>query len=147
MMWDTVAIISDAVEASMPEAEKEALERKIYGKMSEGHYDEHYAVEDVARMSYRDPATGMVRKAPFWSAETVRGIYDSLKGEMKGYNMWDFYVTLHMVASDNAALLAKWFPSLDAKGRDEKYVEMAVNWLNDDDNPYGSSKIWCYMNK
>lgn len=21
-----------------------------------------------------------------------------------------------------------------------------VNWLNDDDNPFGTSKIWCYFN-
>lgn len=22
----------------------------------------------------------------------------------------------------------------------------AINWLNDDDNPFGTSKIWCYFN-
>ena len=146
MMWDVIAVVSDAVEASMPEAEKRILERKIYGKLSGGHYNEQYATEDVAKMSYRDPRTGMVRKAPYWTADMVRGIYDSLKGDLRGYNCWDFYVTLNMIATDNAALLYKWFPNIDEKEQDQKLVEMAVNWLNDDDNPYGGSKIWCYMN-
>ena len=147
MMWETVEIISDAVEASMPEAEKAALERKIYGKLSDGHYNEQYALEDVARMSYREPRTGMIRKAPFWSSDMVRGIYDSVKGEIREYNCWDFYVTLHMVASRDVALLDRWFPNLDEKDRDGKMVEMAVNWLKDDDNPYGSKKIWSYLNE
>lgn len=147
MMWDVIAVVSEAVEASMPEAEKHALERKVYGKMSGGHYNEQYALEDVAKMSFRDPRTGMVRKAPYWTVDTIRSIYDSLKNDMRGYNCWDFYVTLNMVASDNSALLYKWFPNLDEKEWDGKLVDMAVNWLNDDDNPYGSSKIWCYLNK
>ena len=146
MMWDVIAVVSDAVEASMPEAEKRILERKIYGKLSGGHYNEQYATEDVAKRSYRDPRTGMVRKAPYWTADMVRGIYDSLKGDLRGYNCWDFYVTLNMIATDNAALLYKWFPNIYEKEQDQKLVEMAVNWLNDDDNPYGGSKIWCYMN-
>ena len=146
MMWDTVAIISDAVEASMPEAEKDALERKIYGKMSDGHYNEHYALKDVEHMAYKDPRTGMTHRAPYWTVDTVRNIYESLKPELRGYNCWDFYVTMNMVASDNWALLDKWFPGMDDKQRDGKLVEMAVNWLKDDDNPYGSSKIWGYLN-
>ena len=28
----------------------------------------------------------------------------------------------------------------------EKVHESAINWLNDDDNPFGTSKIWCYFN-
>ena len=147
MMWDTVAIISDAVEASMPDAEKDALERKIYGKMSDGHYNEHYALKDVEKMTYREPKTGMVRRAPYWTSDTIRSIYESLKGDLRGYNCWDFYVTLNMIAAKNTALLEKWFPQMDQKERDGKLVELAVNWLNDDANPYGNSKIWGYLNK
>ena len=25
--------------------------------------------------------------------------------------------------------------------------ELAVNWINDEDNPYGESKIWCYFSR
>lgn len=146
MMWETLAIVSDAVESSMPEKERSSLERKIYGKLSGGHYNEQYALEDVEKMSYRDPRTGLTHKAPYWPSDTVRGIYEIQKNNLRGYNCWDFYVTLNMVASDNVPLLDKWFPSMDMKERDQRLVEMAVNWLNDDDNPYGDTKIWCYLN-
>jgi len=146
MMWDTVAIISDAVEASMPDTEKNKLERKIYGKLSDGHYNEYYAMEDVAGMTYRDSKTGVIHKAPFWTTDMVRNIYESLKGELRNYNCWDFYVTMHMIVSDNYALLDKWFPGIDDNERNSKYVELAVNWLKDEDSPYGTSKIWHYLN-
>lgn len=29
---------------------------------------------------------------------------------------------------------------------DNKIISMAINWLNDEDNPYGTEKIWGYMN-
>lgn len=29
---------------------------------------------------------------------------------------------------------------------DELFVEDALNWLDDLDNPYGTSKIWKYLN-
>lgn len=25
------------------------------------------------------------------------------------------------------------------------YPSAIINWLNDEDNPYGDSKIWCYF--
>lgn len=146
MMWDVIAVVSDAVEASMPEAEKKALERKIYGKLSGGHYNEQYAMEDVAKMSYRDSRTGMVRKASYWPTSTIREIYESLRGDLRSYNCWDFFVTLNMIATDEAGIVDKWFPNISDQERDGKFVELAVNWLNDDDNPYGNSKIWCYLN-
>lgn len=146
MMWNVISIVSDAVEASMPEAEKKELERRIYGKLSGGHYNEQYAMEDVAEMSYRDTRTGMVRNAPYWPIPVVRNIYDNVKGDLRSYNCWDFFVTLNMVGTKDSKLLNRWFPSINDKERDDKLVELAVNWLNDDDSPYGNSKIWRYLN-
>ena len=146
MMWDTLALVSDAMEASMPREEREELKRKLYGKLSGGHYNEQYAMEDVAKMSHRDARTGMVRKAPYWPVPAVRDIYEGVKGDLKGYNCWDFFVTLNMVATDDAGIVDRWFPNISDKERDGKLVELAVNWLNDPDNPYGEKKIWCYMN-
>lgn len=51
-----------------------------------------------------------------------------------------------MTKSDNCPMLEKWYPDLTPEQKDEKLVEMALNWLKDDDNPYGSKKIWCYLN-
>ena len=76
----------------------------------------------------------------------MREVYDNIKSEIRGYNCWDFFVALNMIKSDNCPLLEKWFPASTKEDRDKKLVEMTVNWLNDEDNPYGSSKIWDYLN-
>ena len=88
----------------------------------------------------------MVRKASYWPTSTIREIYESLRGDLRSYNCWDFFVTLNMIATDEAGIVDKWFPNISDQERDGKFVELAVNWLNDDDSPYGNSKIWCYLN-
>ena len=30
---------------------------------------------------------------------------------------------------------------------DELFIEDALNWLDDSDNPYGLSKVWKYLNR
>ena len=59
---------------------------------------------------------------------------------------WDFYVTLNMMKADNCTMLRDWFPEAGADDMEGKLVEMAINWLNDGDNPYGGAKIWRYLN-
>lgn len=78
---------------------------------------------------------------------TVREIYDSVKAEIKPYNACDFYVTMNMVASDNWALLERWFPGMSAEDRNRRTVELAVNWLNDPDSQHAENKIWQYLHK
>ena len=74
-------------------------------------------------------------------------MYESVKKDIPAYNFWDFFVVLHAVASDNHALLLRWFPNDDADERADRYVEMAVNWLHDDDSPFGKdTKAWGYFN-
>ena len=144
-MWKTVAIISEAVEKSMSEQDQKALLRKMYSAMAECHYNEEFAREDVAKMYYVDE-DGIERYAPYWTESQIRDVYESVREEIPEYNMWDFYVTMQMVKSDNCPLLRRWFPDASPSEMDEKFVELAVNWLNDSDNPYGSGKIWHYLN-
>lgn len=144
MMWKTVRVISDHVEKMSPEAQEDLM-RDLYATMAEGHYDEHFAKEDVAKMYYTDEA-GEKHYAPYWTDEQVKAVYDKVKGEIPHYNMWDFYVTLQMSKADNCPMLKKWFPNATPEEMDKYLVDMAVNWLNDDDNPYGNEKIWGYLN-
>lgn len=44
-------------------------------------------------------------------------------------------------------LLKEWFPDDSDKMLEQKMVQLAVNWINDEDNPYGESKIWCYFSR
>ena len=145
MMWKAVAVISDAVEESMPMESKQKLMREIYDEMSGGHYDEHFAMEDITRMYYTD-RSGTKHQAPYWSVSTMQDVYDSISGDIRGYNFWDFAVTLNMVASDNWCMLDRWFPDMNEAERNKRLVDMAVNWLKDEDAKHPDSKIWNYIN-
>lgn len=144
-MWESVAVISDAVEKDMDAEAKKRLMRKVYCVMSGGHYNEEFAHEDVAKMHYKD-ANGKVHKAPFLTEEKVASVYEKVKANIPAYNMWDFYVVMNMVIADNANMLALWFPDATETQKEKHYIELALNWLNDDDNPYGKEKAWKYLN-
>ena len=145
MMWSTVEVISEYVERYMPEEEKHHLMREILGMMTDCHYDEMFAKEDVKKMYFVD-SRGNRHNAPYWTDEEIRSVYDSVRPEIPDYNNWDFYVALNMIKSDNCALLSRWFPDMTPEERDEKLVEMTVNWLQDEDYIYPDSKIWHYLN-
>lgn len=53
-------------------------------------------------------------------------------------------VALNMIKSDNYLLLKEWFPETNVQ---DKILEMTINWLNDEDNPYGDHKVWGYFKK
>ena len=146
MMWKTVQLLSDSIEQHYDEKEKSELMRSLHDMMLGKHYDECYAMQDVEKMYYTDE-DGKKHYAPYWTEEQVRQVYETVKTKLpKEYNFWDFYVTLQMVKSDNYALLKAWFTSDESVERDKKFIQMAINWLNDPDNPYGDAKIWGYLN-
>ena len=142
-MWKSTQIISDAVEHSMPEDAKKKLYNDLFGLMSGGHYNEEMADADVEKMYYIDDA-GEKHYAPYLTAPVVKEEYDKVAPKIPAYNEWDFYVTLHMVVSDYHNLLNKWFPDEPQEERVGKYVELAVNWLADDDQP-ATDRIWAYL--
>lgn len=144
-MWKTIAAVSDAVEDNMDEGSKHCLIRKVYAAMSDGHYDRDFAKEDVSKMYYAD-GSGVRHYAPYWTEEQIQGVYARYKAKIPAYNAWDFCVTMNMLASDNWALLHDWFPDMDMGAFSTRVAEMAVCWLNDPDSPYGTRKIWDYLN-
>lgn len=146
MMWKTVRIISDSVEKSMDDCSKNEMMRKIYGAMSDYHYNEEYAIKDVEKMFYVD-SEAQTHYAPYWTVQQVKDVYESVQKEITaGYNFWDFYVTLQMQMSDYYLTVKGWFPDATEPELDKKIVELAVAWLNDPDNPYDTHKIWGYLN-
>jgi len=144
-MWRSVSIISDAVEKSMPEADRKVLMRKMYEAMAGCHYNEEFAKEDVAKMFYVDE-DGKEHNAPYWTESQIEDVYDSVRDEIPDYNMWDFYVTMQMIKSDNCPLYRRWFPDESPSDMDTKFVEASVCWLNDADYRYTTTKIWHYLN-
>ena len=144
-MWSTLSLVSDAIETTMTPSEKNALVRKVYGVMSGKHYNEDFAREDIAKMHFTDE-DGVKHYAPYWSDAALRSLYEEHKAEIPDYNCWDWAVTMNMIKSDYCLLLGSWFPDDDDDMRNERIVELALNWLRDEDNPFGQSKAWCYFN-
>ena len=144
-MWKTIEVISDAIERTMPESDQDALARKVYGVISGEHYNEEFAREDIAKMYYTTPGGEKVY-APYWSEESLRTLYKRYKDQIPGYNCWDWMVTMSMMKSDYCPLIMAWFPGIGEDERNEKIVQLAINWLKDDDSPFAGRKPWGYLN-
>ena len=142
-MWATTKIISEYVDKFMPEESKDKLYEEIYGYLSGGHYDECFAKEAVKKMYYTGE-DGDKHYAPYFTDAVVNEIYNKYRGKITEYNMWDFFVTLHMIASDNHNLIMSWYPESTSDMRLVKYTDMAINWLNDEDWN-GTNRIWEYL--
>lgn len=78
----------------------------------------------------------------------IEKIWDKNKSQIEEptYTMWDFYVTMNMLMSDNHKLLEERYPDSTKDEKTKIIVEDAINYLNDEDNPFGSEKIWGYLN-
>jgi hypothetical protein len=144
-MWCITRILSDAIEEYVPEKQGDILKTKIHYSVKGGHFDEGFADTAISRLYYISP-DGVKHQAPYWDESEVRPIYNSVKSKIPSYNFYDFYVTLNMVKSDNCNKLRRWFPQATDEEILDKLVEEAVNYLDDEDNPYGTEKIWRYLN-
>ena len=144
-MWCITKILSDSIEEFVPEKQKEILKTKVYYNTNGGHFDHDFADRAISKFYFVD-AQGVKHQAPYWTESDVKAIYESVKSKIPAYNFYDFEVTLNMVKSDNCNKLKKWFPQATDKELMDKLVEEAVNYLDDADNPYGSEKVWRYLN-
>lgn len=144
-MWCITRILSDSVEEYIPEKQKDALYNRVYYSVNGGHFDKVFADRVMPKMYYLDESQ-VKHEAPYWAESEVKPLYDVVKSKIPSYNFYDFEVTLNMMKSDNCLKLKKWFPEATEQQLLEKLVEEAVNYLSDEDNPYGSEKIWKYLN-
>jgi hypothetical protein len=145
MMWKTLDVVSKEIEESVSSDRKDKLMRAIFSIISTGHYNEEFAHEDIAKMYYIDE-NDKKHYAPYWSDSEVRTIYDSVSGKIRGITFWDFLVAINMIKSDDYMMIKQWFPGQTEEEYMKKIVDATLNWLNDEDNPYGKNKIWCYLN-
>lgn len=146
VMWQSTQMISDTLEKHLDKDELLKVKKEAYAMMNGGHYNKEFAEEQISKMYYIG-TEGARRNAPYWTEEEVSRVYESVRGSIPEYNMYDFMVTLNMIKSDNCQLVKKWFPNEGKEERTQRFIDMAVNWLRDEDNPYGTEKIWGYFNK
>ena len=135
-MWASVAVLSEALEP-MKEADADGywcMMRKMYGVMSDGHYNEEFAMYDVAHMAYTNRA-GERKTGGYWTAEQVD---EATKGYKfpAGVNKWDKYVAFNAMRAD-----------LCKKMDDAQVIDAAwLFYFADEDWPNESAtKIWDYM--
>lgn len=148
-MWKSIEYISDVLEP-MKKTNPEQywkIVKGMYASMVGEHYNEEFAEWRVEQMYYEDKNGGK-HKAPYWSQEKIKHIYEENKHRIPSeYNCWDFYVTMNMVKSDHYCMLKDWFPNTSEEEMNNKLVCMTINYLNDADAPYAKTKIWSYLEK
>lgn len=146
---DVIDILSDYIEAGDKE-KCHNICKEIYYRLVGGHYNKEFADEQIPKMYYEDKEGK--HYAPYWTDSTVEQIYKLNERNIpQVYNKYDFEVTLNMIKSDYKIILDKWYDENPAdmdkdSWVDKKCVELAVNWLNDEDNPFGTEKVWRYFN-
>ena len=135
-MWASVAVLSEALEP-MKETDKEnywCILRKMYGVMSDGHYNEEFAMYDVSMIEYTG-RNGEKKRGGYWSADQVEEATRGFRFP-SGVNKWDKYVGFNLMYSDLCRKMD------DAQVLDAAYLF----YFADEDWPGGSStKVWDYV--
>ena len=144
-MWCITKILSDSINEFIPEKQKDILLDKVYYSVNGGHFDKEFADKAISKFYYVDEAREK-HQAPYWTESEIRPIYNQVRSRIPEYNFYDFEVTMNMVKSDNCNKLKRWFPEASSAELFDKLVEEAVNYLDDEDNPFGNEKIWKYLN-
>lgn len=146
-LLNIVHLLSDSIGDHLDKDEKCHLKRKVWGIISDGHYNKEFAEADVAKMYIFENNSKTF--GPFYSLEETTEVYNKLKKSnpiLVNYNEYDFYVVMNMIKSDNYVLYKKRFSGYNNAALNELFIEDSINWLDDLDNPYGTSKIWKYIN-
>ena len=143
----TMLMVTDMVSDFLKDNVSEELYSKvckdIYSMVAGGHYNEEFAKKQIPKMYYAD-SEGKKHYAPYWTDAEVEEIYKLNKSNIPdAYNLYDFMVTLNMIKSDYHNILEGWF---EGANNEKRYIELAINWLDDDDNPFGEEKVWKYFN-
>lgn len=137
--------IATFVDMHSTEQDQVKLYKDIYSILGNGHYNEYFAKQQIGGMYFVDDKD-VEHRAPYYTDQKAREMYEVVKDEIRPYNENDFAVVLNMIYSDNYNLLKRWFPELSEEQLTDKVVDMSVEWLKDDDNPYGTCKAWGYFN-
>lgn len=133
-MWQSVSVLSEALEP-MRESDKNGywcIMRKMYGVISDGHYNEEFAMYDVSQIMYTN-RRGEKRMGAYWTVEQVEEATKAYPFPA-GVNKWDKYVAANLAYSD----LCKKFE--DAQILDAMYLLYFA-----DEDWSGSTKVWDYM--
>lgn len=133
-MWCAVESISELLEKWKEDDPKAfwAFMREQHGIMSGDHYDEKFAMHDVAQIEYTDKK-GDTHKGAYW---TVEQIEEATKGMTfkSGVTKWDKFVAFNSFWADTCK-------ALDA----EQIIKAAYQFYFADEDFKGKNKVWEYQ--
>lgn len=142
-MLEVTKVIGKFVAKHGTKDEIQGLCKDIYGVVSEGHYDKYFAEDAIGKMYYEDE-DGTKHRAPFFTEQEVKEVFDLNKDDISDYTIHDLAVTMNMLRSDNNRFFEKYAKNV---GEVKEMVScMAIEYLQDPDAPHPKSKIWHYIN-
>lgn len=136
-------VIGKFVAKHATEEELHQLYQDVYGVISEGHFDRHFADEAISKMWFEDEY-GEKHYAPFYTEDEIKEVFSLNKDDISDYTIYDLAVTMNMLRSDNNRFLEKYASS--ESNKKEMVTCMAIEYLQDPDAPHPTSKIWHYIN-
>lgn len=135
-MWQSIDHISELLE-ELREAHPEAywsFMRREHGLLYHNHYDEGFAMYDVAQMSYTDKK-GDKHTGAHWTLEQIESATAGMKFP-QGTTRWDKYVAFNAAYADLC------------RGFDDSDILKAGHLFYFEDEDWGSpTKIWEYMSR
>lgn len=148
-MWAATKRVSEYLDEMKEKEPKKywALIKETYADMCGAHFNEEFAIWQIDQMYYKSP-NGEIHNAPNWSIAQYKNSFETHRHKInnKFYNCWDWAVALEMCYTDNHCMLKRWFPDATEEEIKAKAAEMAVNYLNDDDDGE-DGRIWRRFNK
>lgn len=135
-MWETTRLVSDFIKPMKETNKKEYwnLMREVYGIMSGGHYNEEFALHDVAQIEYTDK-DGKAHIGAYWTCEQIETATRGMTFP-SGTTKYDKFVALNSFWADTCKVLTE-----------EQIIKAAYQfYFADEDFPKErGAKIWCYM--
>lgn len=141
-MMDIAEAIGRFVEYKASEKEMNRLCTIVYGVIGGGHFDKYFADEAIGKIWYEDEDGK--HHAPFFTDEEVRDVFKKHMDDISDYTIYDLAVTMNLLRSDYNGLLKK-HTSTDDEMMD-MLVDMVIEYLQDADTEYPTSKIWHSIN-
>lgn len=136
-MWESIDSFSDMLDelkVAHPKMYWDFM-RKQHGIMYHGHYDEQFAMWDVAQLSYTSK-TGEKNTGAYWTAEQIESATAGMKFPV-GTTKWDKYVAFNAAYAD----LSRVFDDADVLKAGHALYFADEDWGDD-------TKIWdMYMAK
>lgn len=135
-MWESIDSFSDLLD-ELKEAHPDMywrFMREQHGLMHHNHYDESFALYDVAKMHYTSKS-GEKRSGAHWTLEQIESATAGMRFP-QGTTKWDKYVAFNAAYADLS------------KGFDDADILKAGHLFYFEDEDWGSTtKIWEYMSK